>query len=80
MPSRRRRKFEFELLLLRAGLSATGLATRSRVSVRTIHAMRTRSRRRTPWNRTVSRVARALRVSRRCLLDAIGAPTNGNGR
>lgn len=70
----RKRKIEFEVLLVRSGLTATELAARSGVPIRTIHDIRTRSHRAAPALKTVAPVAETMGVRLATLLRALEIP------
>jgi hypothetical protein len=72
--TRQRQKIEFEVLLVRSGLTATELSVKSGVPIRTIHDLRTREHRAAPSLRTVSPVAEALGVRLAALLRALEIP------
>ncbi len=71
---RRRRKIDFEIMLLRSGLTAIELSTQSGVPIRTIHDIRSRHHRGAPGLGTVAPVAEALGVSLPALLRALEIP------
>lgn len=73
-------KIDFEVMLVRSGMTAAELAERSGVPVRTIHDVRNRTYRRAPAGETVRRLAATLGVTERSLLRAIHAPRNGQKR